>query len=255
MALRALTEALAPRLPKAGAIVKRRFDRRLWLARQSGAHQRGLVGVQGSPTRRRSPKEFGVGDRMAIPSRRSVAAMDPARRPSRPPVQTARAFASMRQSRPGLDPDPERVSPPLFGDAPRRRRHRPRRPRRRGPDIAPVILFPVLGRRALDQRRQRTRRRRVGSVDQRGGASGFLAPRRSEDRREINCSTVMTGLVPASQPNASAFGDVVAHANGFPTASGCVRERGEFPANTLRPGVAPHVDDRDRPWDRPGHDV
>ena len=181
--LRALTEALAPRLREGGAVVNvasiagygwranleraKALGRRARLSRHRGA-------AQGAR----------VQDGEGYPLSKELLLLWTMQRRASAAVQGARHPRQRGQPGAGGDADPKEFRA-VFGDA--RVDDDIARVGRAGTaaDIAPAVAVPLLGRRALDQRRQPAGRRRAGSLDQRRGARVLTAPDRGAHERAI----------------------------------------------------------------------
>jgi NAD(P)-dependent dehydrogenase (short-subunit alcohol dehydrogenase family) len=162
--LRELSEAAAPRLREGGAVVNvasiAGYGWRANLERAKSVRRRTRV----SGSRRAPCGAQGAGRRGLSAVEGALAPVDDAGRASAA-VQGPGRAGQCGQPRPGDDADPEGVSLDLRRSA-SRRRHRARRPRRLGARHRRACALPLLGRRALDQRRQPAGRRRPRSLDQ-----------------------------------------------------------------------------------------
>ena len=143
-----------------------RLHRRLRLARQPRTRQ-GDDRAGGLSRHRCADRRAQGGRRRGLSALEGTAAACGPSAPRTIPCSGRARSASTRSALgPVNDADPQGV-PRGVRRSPRRRGHRARRPRRLGARHRAGGAVPLLGRRALDQRRQPARRWRVGSLDQR----------------------------------------------------------------------------------------
>ena len=187
--LRELSEAVAPRLREGGAVVNvASIAGYGWRANLERA--KAFVAAPGFPDSWPTP------GRSQGPRRRGLSAVEGASAlvddagGSSAFVQGEGRAGECGEPRPGDDADPQGVSFNLRRSQ-GRRRHRPRRPRRLGARHRAPCALPVLGRGALDQRRQSAGRRRPRSLNQRDGSrvltsAGHCPAGRSTERLVVD---------------------------------------------------------------------
>ena len=162
--LRELSEAVAPRLREGGAVVNvASIAGYGWRANLERA--KAFVAAPGFPDLSALLAAHKVPDAEAYPLSKELLLLWTMRAAHRPLFKDRGVRVNAVSPGPVTTPILKEFRS-IFGDPQSRRRHRARRPRRLGARHRAACALPLLGWRALDQRRQPAGRRRPRSLDQ-----------------------------------------------------------------------------------------
>ena len=162
--LRELSEAVAPRLREGGAVVNvASIAGYGWRANLERA--KAFVAAPGFPDLSALLAAHKVPDAEAYPLSKELLLLWTMRAAHRPLFKDRGVRVNAVSPGPVTTPILKEFRS-IFGDPQSRRRHRARRPRRLGARYRAACALPLLGWRALDQRRQPAGRRRPRSLDQ-----------------------------------------------------------------------------------------